>query len=408
MFQSKSVTPADARTRNITFVHDTRAFGGIEIVILELLRHLDPKRFRSSVMISGLDDRWSATPPLFIEKVTELKVPILKPSHPGLRPVLSTFRNIIDMAKLFRLAQTDVVHIHTARVSGARKATISARLAGVPVVLRTEHNSPTAFSSPSTRNYTQKFFDLLTNLIITVSEHDRQEQIHYVGRNSKKVYCSHNGVDMSRFDITYDCRSAKTALGFQPDSILIGTVGRLVEQKGHRYLIDAAAKILNQHSNVHFILVGNGMLEQELRAQAESLGITNNVHFAGYHSDPLPYIKAFDIAVMSSLHEGFSLSMLEFMAMAKPTVVTNHPSLLEASIEGVTSLVVEMCSGQALAQGIQYLLNNPDQAQAMGRAARQHVETHFTFDRFVKDMIVLYEHTPSSPAWPSHQITPST
>jgi glycosyltransferase involved in cell wall biosynthesis len=83
--------------------------------------------------------------------------------------------------------------------------------------------------------------------------------------------------------------------------------------------------------------------------------------------------------------------MLEFMALGKPTVVTNHPGLMEASIDTVTGLVVERRSGQDLAKGIKYLLNHPEQAKAMGLAARKRVETHFTFERFMDDMMSLYD-----------------
>jgi glycosyltransferase involved in cell wall biosynthesis len=391
MLSSSMATPSTAvKPRNITFVHDTNTFGGLEIVVLGLLRQLDRQRFNPSVMIPGYDDPWSASPPMFVEQVAALGVPILKPKHPGYRPVVSTLADVVRMARLFRAARTDVVHIHTARVGGARKATLSARLAGVPTILRTEHNSPTAFTDPAEVNAVQRFFDALTTLIITVSEHDRWEQMHYFARPAHKLYCSHNGVDLARFDAAHDVRAAKAALGFDPDLPLVGAVGRLDEQKGHRYLIDAAAELLRTAPGVQFVIVGSGALEQKLRDQAAALGVADAVRFAGYQPDPVPYIKAFDIGVMASLHEGFSLSLLEFMAMGKPTVVTDHPGLVEASLDGVTGLVVERRSGPALARGIRQLLDDPERARAMGRAARKRVEAHFTFERFVDDMGALY------------------
>ena len=391
MITPSQIAPTAKRRKNIVFVHDTTKFGGLEMVVLDLLRHLDTSRFHPAVMVPGYHEPDFASPAEFIERVRAINIPILRPPHPGHQPILTTLIDVRNMVRLFRSAQTDIVHIHTARVEGARKATLSARLAGVPVVMRTEHSSPTAFGSASMRSNQTRFFDLLTHLIITVSEHDRQEQIECVGRTPKKVYRIYNGVDITRFQHEYDQCSVKYQLGFDPNIPLVGTVGRLSEEKGHQYFVEAAATVLHEFSQVQFLLVGSGDLGPQLKAQAAALGIADQVHFVGYQPDPVPYIEAMDVAVMPSLHEGFSISLLEFMALGKPSVVTDHPGLAEASIHGTTGLVVARRDSAALADGILRLLRDPTRARTMGQAAQRHVIANFTFDRYMNDIMSLYD-----------------
>lgn len=391
MIKPLPITSTARRRKNIVFVHDTNVFGGLEIVVLEFLRHLDTARFQPTVMVYGHSHPDYTSPPEFVERIKALNIPVIRPPDPGHRPLVSSLADMINTVRLLRRSRPDIVHIHTARVEGARKATLSARLAGVPVIIRTEHSSPLLFSEPSKGANKTRFFDLLTNLVVTVSENDRQEQINLVGRSPKKVCRIHNGVDMTKFTHPYNQRSRKIELGFDPDIPLVGTVGRLYEEKGHQYMVEAAAEVLKQISPVNFVIVGSGDLEAQLKAQAATLGITDRMHFAGYQPNPVPYMEAMDLAVMPSLFEGFSVSLLEFMALRKPAVVTDHPGLTEACVHEVTGLVVKRRNGADLAKSIVSLLRDPARAQAMGQAARQRVETNFTFDHYMNNIMSLYD-----------------
>jgi glycosyltransferase involved in cell wall biosynthesis len=231
----------------------------------------------------------------------------------------------------------------------------------------------------------------MTQFIITDSDSSRDEQIRLLGRDPKKVYRSYCGVDLTKFPPTKDLRRAKRRLGFDPDIPVVGAIGRLSEQKGHRYFVEAAAHVKREIGEVTFLLVGDGPLEGDLRRQVNSLGLEDSFIFAGFQSEYVPYMDAMDVAVMSSVHEGFSLTMLELMAMGKPCVFTDHPSFKEAVGDEACCVLVPVRSGAALAGGVSRLLRDKELATSMGIAARMRVETEFCLQRLADDMMGLYD-----------------
>ena len=227
------------KKRRVGLVHDCTIYGGLEISLELLARYLDSSRYDPIIIISGYTDPYKSSPARFIQEVESLGLPLLRPVDPGNSRIVSPIKEIINLASLLRKAQIELVHIHTVKPNGGRKATISARLAGVPVVLRTEHLPPAAVQ-PNLSRTLLKSFDLLTDQIITVSKANLDEQINQLHRNPKKLSFVHNGIELERFKSELNVFEAKRALGLDPQIPLVGAVGRLAEQKGFYYLIEAA------------------------------------------------------------------------------------------------------------------------------------------------------------------------
>ena len=377
-------------SKRVAFVYDGTAYGGVEVYLLTLLRHLNYTRYDPIVIIPGFNYPFS--PQGFREQVQALGVPLLTPPNPGNSRNLSFVKDVINMRHLFKQTKTEVVHIQTSRFDGGRRATLAARLAGVPALIRTEHITPSVNMAFYSR-FTTTPFDWLTNYIVTDSNSNRAEQIQLLNRAPHKVVSYHCGIELGRFNPVPDTRAAKLRLGLDPALPVVGAVGRLVEQKGHTYLVSAAAHVIKEFGPVNFLLVGDGPLEKQLKAQVAQLNIAQYFHFVGFQSNQIPYMEAMDVTVMSSIFEGFSISMLEFMAMGKPTVVTNYPSFLEAVIDGESGVVVAVRDGEAMAEGILKLLRNPTFAHKLGQAALARVKQEFSIQRLANDMMNLYDTT---------------
>ena len=369
-------------------MYDGTVYGGVEVYLLTLLRHLDYSRYNPAVVMPGYN--YPFRPHGFQEQVEALGVPLLTPPNPGKARKLSFIKDVINMQRLFKQTETQVVHIQTSRFDGGRRATLAARLAGISAVIRTEHIAPSV-NMNSYSKYTTKPFDWLTNYIITDSNSNRYEQIKLLNRAPRKVICYHCGIELGRFNPIHDTSAAKLRLGLDPALPVVGAVGRLVEQKGHTYLVSAAVRVIKEFGPVNFLLVGDGLLEAQLKAQVAQLGITPYFHFVGFQSNHIPFMEAMDVTVMSSIFEGFSVSMLEFMAMGKPTVVTDYPSFLEAVTDGESGVVVAMRDGEAMAEGILKLLRNPTFAHKIGQAALARVRQEFSIQRLADGMMNLYD-----------------
>jgi glycosyltransferase involved in cell wall biosynthesis len=362
----------------------------MDVHMLMLMRHLDRARYQPVALVSQHSDPFRATPREFIQMLEAASIPILTSREIARAPRLEYLLELRNMRRLLRSANAAIAHIHTNHPKGARKVALAARAGGIPVV-RTEHLPPTAFNASQRPNISTRVMDALTARIVTVSECDRREQERIMKRAASKLHCSQNGIDVTRFAASRDSASAKQRLGFSAGETIVGSVGRLAKQKGHKYLLDATARLVNRGLAVRALLVGTGECEPELRQQAAELGIASAVTFAGYQSEAATWVQAMDIAALPSLFEGLSLTLLEYMAAGKPIIVSDYPSMLEAVHHEQTALVVPMRDADALARAIERLMADRVLAQRLGDAAYERAHEHFTIQRNARDLMDLYD-----------------
>ena len=165
------------------------------------------------------------------------------------------------------------------------------------------------------------------------------------------------------------------------------TVARLDEQKGHRYLLEAAAQI----PEAQFVLAGDGPLRTSLEAQARSLGVEERVKFLGYRSDIADLLADCDVFVLPSLYEGLPLSILEAMSAGKPVIATHIGGTDEAVIAGETGLLVPPANPTALAAAIRSVLTDRPLAQRLASAGRARVEQEFSATKMVQQVMDVYD-----------------
>lgn len=164
-------------------------------------------------------------------------------------------------------------------------------------------------------------------------------------------------------------RAEKRRWGIPPESRVIGTVGRLGEQKGNRYLLDAAVRVLAACPDVYILLVGDGPLAGELRAQAEANGVAGRVVFTGYSAEVALMQSLLDIQAFPSLFEGTPLAMFEAMSMRRSIVATHVDGLGEVLRHDETALLVPPRDAAALAGALVALLGDPALAERLAAAA---------------------------------------
>ncbi len=386
--QSTISIPEKGAARRIAVVYEGVEYGGTEEYILMKMRHLDQRRYQPIVVMTA--SNFQHCPPRFLERLQELQFPVVFPLEADqLRPS-GVLRRIVHLSRVFREMSVDVVHIHTQQPHGGRVATVAARLAKVGAVFRSEHLPPSSNMTPLLR-YTVKPFDAMTNLIISGSDSCREEHLSVLGRNPRQAIRLYYGIELSRFSPHHDVAAAKRKLGLDAATPTIGMIARLSKEKGHVFLVAAAALVLQQHGPVNFLLVGDGKLLGALQQQAADLGIAQYMHFLGFASDTVPFIEAMDINVMSSISEGISLSMLESMAMGKPVVSTDEPSFMETVVDGESGIIVQRENPASLAAGLLRVLRDPATAQHIGRGAHARVHDLFNIETNVRLLSDFYD-----------------
>jgi glycosyltransferase involved in cell wall biosynthesis len=180
-----------------------------------------------------------------------------------------------------------------------------------------------------------------------------------------------NGAPLDEFAPVPAERAAKVRreLRLPGDALVVGSIGRLNTQKGHRLLLEAAARVLPRRPRTRVVIAGDGDLREDLERQAGSLGIAERVVFAGHRTDVPDLLGALDVFCISSLYEGTPLALFEAMASGKAIVSTSVDGCREVLEDGRTGLLVRPADPAALAEGLDRLLADPGLRESLGREA---------------------------------------
>ncbi len=176
-------------------------------------------------------------------------------------------------------------------------------------------------------------------------------------------------------------RTLRTRYGLSDNAIVAVTAARLVEQKGHRYMIDALPAILSKCPNFYWLLLGSGPLESELRSQAETLGVSDQVVFAGMLDAVAETIAGADLMVHPSIDEPFGIALVEGMRAGLPIVASRVGGIPE--VVGDCAILVKPSDSEDIARGVCAMLDAKTTMTERGVAGRKRFETEFTCDRMI-------------------------
>jgi glycosyltransferase involved in cell wall biosynthesis len=311
------------------------------------------------------------------------------------RREISPLYDLISFWKLFHLCRRerfDLVVTHTSK--GGVLGRMAARLAGAPRVIHTAHGFP--FTEAGSRwsallyTYLERWAGHFCDLVISVNEEERLTAIRRKVIRPDKIVTVLNGIDLVPFEDVGTIEATRRGLGVPDDALIVGTVGRLAEQKGFTYLIQAIPQVLRACPQAWFVFAGSGPLESELRALAAEKGVAGHCRFLGFREDIPALLGCCDLFILPSLWEGLSITLLEAMAAAKPVVATDIKGNREVIEDGVDGLLVAPADPEALANAIIELLKDRERAQAMGARAHRKIRQHFSQAAMVENTLRWY------------------
>src|SRR5215475_4463253 len=352
--------------------------GGTERQARELLSRLDEKRFYRRLAVLG----WRG--PLRRQIVERYPYVPEFPVH--------GFFNANAIKQILRLRETmiekriAVLHTHDF-YSGALGVT-AARLGGIKVIAAQRH---LRLSNRRVHDLGTRYIHKLANRVLVNAEGIRDHILKMGGVSSEKIVVIHNGLDAP--DDALALRERRRAellaeLGLGADARIVGSVAGLRPVKGHRYLLEAAAKVMKADSRVQLVLVGDGELRDEIAAQAERLGIGARTSLLGHREDSAQLAAAFDVAVLASLSEGLPNAVMEAMAAGAPVVATAVGGVPELIEDGETGFLVPPANPGALAERIEYALSH---AGLIAMRGRQFIIERFGMERMVSAVERLYD-----------------
>lgn len=276
-------------------------------------------------------------------------------------------------------------------------ARIAGRLSGVTHIICTVAMPVEGFDVGLLQKKIYRFMDQLTERYVkrflVVSDSLKQMLMERRGIPVHQVVRIYNGIELSGYhpdDSGGSFRSIRKEYNIEEDVFLIGTVGRMVWQKGFEYLIECVPEIVKAFPRAKFLFVGDGPLRESLEALSEELRVRDNLIFTGFRSDIKEILSAIDILVIPSLLEGFPMITLEAMAMAKPIVATNIDGITEQITNGVNGILVLPKNPSALAKAAIRVLNDRKLATTIGLSARKRVEQEFSVEKMVAETEKVY------------------
>lgn len=228
--------------------------------------------------------------------------------------------------------------------------------------------------------------------VIVNSHHMHAELQHSFGLPPDKMVIIPNGTNPELFDFDFDKAPTRSYFAAPHEKIIL-YVGRMVHEKGVQVLLDAAPKVLGGYHDVRFLMVGTGGYLDDLRRQADYLGISDRVNFLGYVSDQdlRRLYKMSDVVCIPSLYEPFGIVALEGMAAGVPVVTSDTGGLTDFVEHMVTGITTYTGDSGSLAGGLLEVLKNHQLAERLRSDAYEKVRTIYNWKVLAKRTLEVYD-----------------
>jgi len=373
IIKKRSMRNAVKEKWNILYIISSSALAGTERELLNIIKGSDRSQFQNFVICAK-------SGPL-VEQLSREGQAVKIIKH------INTL-NIFSQLELYRfLKERD---IDLACLMGNRIAAIAAIIHGAIVVQR--RNQPTLRIRKIGRNiFINWFLYKFINKIITVSESIRRNIIASEKIDPQKIVTIHNGIDIELYKNKISSNEEGANLGPNLKKPTLGIIARLEEQKGHKYFLKAAQKVIAAKPNVHFLIAGEGSLRKQLEKLAVDLNIARQIEFCGFRHDVSNVLCGLDIFILSSLWEGFPFILLEAMACSCPIIATDAGGVKEMIQHNISGLLVPTSNEDAIADAILQLLNDRSFAQKLAREAYKTVCSNFFLAKMVERTESLYK-----------------
>jgi glycosyltransferase involved in cell wall biosynthesis len=287
---------------------------------------------------------------------------------------------LLELVRLIRRERFSIVHTHSSKAGFLGR--VAAWLCRTPVIVHTIHGF--SFHPFMSRRRRLLYLTLerlvrpMTDEFVAVAPEVAREAVERALAPPGAIRVAPSAVELDTIATAAD-PAVKAELSVPPDAPLIGTVGRLDAQKAPLDFVRMAALVAATAPRARFAMVGEGPLLEQAKAEADRLGVP--VIFTGFRSDAPRIAACFDVYVVSSLYEGLGRALTEALASGRPVVATAVNGVVDLIEPGSTGLLAPAADPGALAAGVRWLLDHPDEARRMGEAGRERVRLLFAPER---------------------------
>lgn len=337
--------------KKIKVLHVAQAAGGVDRYLRMLLKYLDRNKYENVVVLSQEFNETDYDGLVYSFEYVHMLREI------GIKD-LSAIQKVRELIKKYC---PDIVYAHSS------KAGAIVRIANIGLKNHCIYNPHGwAFNMRSSKKkkllyaVIEKIAAPFCEKIVCISEAEKQSALEKKICREDKLQIICNGVDIESYENGSHGEIKRCDLGIQDDAFVVGMVGRICPQKAPDIFVKAGRMIKNAIPKAHFIIVGNGEQELEIRKYAEDNDFLDSLHITGWVNNPMSYVELFDVACLLSRWEGFGLVLPEYMMAGKPIVATETDAIPYIIENAVNGLLVEVDNALKVSEAVIQLFNNKE------------------------------------------------
>ena len=321
------------RKNKIRILHVAQAAGGVDRYIRMLLKYLDKEKFEN-ILVCSQDFHEED----YRDLVDSFEQVEMTRAIGG-----RDLKAIKGVRALIKKYNPDIVYAHSSKAGAiARAADIGLRNRCVYNPHGWAFNMRCSAKKKAMYTAIEKIAAPFCDKIICISDAEKQSALDKKICREDKLQVIFNGVDIESYENGVRGAIKRKDLNIPEDAFVVGMVGRMSPQKAPDVFVKMAKQVKDEVPNAHFIIVGNGNQEDEIRKYAEDNGFSNSLHITGWVDNPMSYVELFDVACLLSRWEGFGLALPEYMMAGKPIVASRVDAIPNIIRNGENGLLVEV------------------------------------------------------------------
>jgi len=314
---------------------------------------------------------------------------LVQPLHP-VKDALA----VLNLAFFMKKNPYHIVHTHNSKAGFVGR--LSAKLAGVPVIVHTVHGFSFHDKEPTWRRRLFRNAERLAShwcdCMIFISQPLVDWALRERIADHKKMVKIYSGIELDRFTpaTEEETKRLRAKWGLGEQDAVVGIVSKLWEGKGHVHLIEAFREIRQKKREAKLLIVGEGYLLKSLRDLVNHHNLNDAVVFTGFQAEVAQVIATFDVAVLPSLFEGMGRVLVEAMAMGKPVVASRVGGIPDLVEHGVNGYLIRPGDVKGLEHAVFKILDDPSLARRMGREGRKRISDRFSAATMVESIERVY------------------
>jgi len=318
---------------------------------------------------------------------------------PELRRAIHPWRDLVSYRRLLRVLgefRPDVVHTHSAK-AGILGRMAASRL-GVPAIVHGVHGAPLhPYQSPPARwliRAAERWAAAKCHAFVSVADAMTELMVEAKVAPREKFVTVYSGMEVEPFLESAQHRDrVRQELGYGPQHVVIGKVARLFHLKGHEYVIQAARQVVDAAPHARFLLVGDGILRDQLQRGIAAAGLADHFQLTGLVAPERipPLLAAMDVVVHASLREGLARVLPQALIAGRPVVSYDVDGAREVVLPGQTGFLLPPQSVQEMAEALTQLACDAALRERLGAEGRRRFTDQFRHEQMTAQLRGLYE-----------------